>query len=367
MTKRIFILTSESPDKAGGVEHLVREFQNGLRARGYEVDVLHKDNCLPSSFRAPKGRIGRYFADIALGWYHRKQLKKLWSENVVAVISQSATGFLAPPPRNSTAKFFHFYHGTYRGQAEAIRPFISLLGFWKMKWWDSMVFERYAGRGKTVLCCSDQIRDEVRRFFGYEGTTVWYPLDTVHFHPLDPLDCRRQLKLPADGIIGLFVGSAQPTKGFPAVRALIKALPEIHWVVAMRGEVPQGLRENAKVSVFQDASHSQMPLLYAAADFTVCPSRYDAFPYAVSEPLACGTPVIASPNGASRLFLREPPMDRLLVSHADNIAGFVAAVGEVIRAPAFFKQAVMERVRPQLLAAMSRDTWWARFLEVTGL
>jgi glycosyltransferase involved in cell wall biosynthesis len=367
MAKRIFILAPESPEKAGGVEHLVREMQDGLESRGYGVEVLHKGNCLPRWLQNPRTKVGRYVADTALGWYQGKNMKKLWSEEVVALISHSATGFYTPRPPGSSARFFHFYHGTYRGQAEAIRPFISPLGYWKMKWWDAMVLERLGGRGKKVLCCSDQIRDEVQYYFGYSGTTIWYPLDTEHFQPLDKQDCRRALQLPAEETIALFVGSAQPTKGFPAVQALMKVLPELRWVVAMRGDVPQEVQQNPRVTVFQDLSHSHMPSLYSAADFTVCPSRYDAFPYAVSEPLACGTPVIASPNGASSLFLREPPMDRLLVSHTDDLDGFVAAARELIRAPEFYRQAVLERVRPKLLETMSRETWWARFMEVTGL
>jgi hypothetical protein len=41
-----------------------------------------------------------------------------------------------------------------------------------MKWWDSMVLERTSCRGKLALCNSEQTREEVERFFGYDATTV---------------------------------------------------------------------------------------------------------------------------------------------------------------------------------------------------
>jgi glycosyltransferase involved in cell wall biosynthesis len=367
MPRRVIILTTESPEKGGGVEHLVRELSSALQSRGYSVEVLHKDNCLPPALRSSRSQLSRYWADATLGWYQLKKLKETWSGEVAAVISQSTAGIWTLRPRDSSAKFFHFYHGTYRGQAEAIRPFISLSGYWKMKWWDAMVLERLAGRHKLILCASDFVREEVRRFFGYEGKTVWYPLDVEQFRPMDRFESRRKLNLPEDRPIALFVGSTQPTKGFPLVRALIPALPDVHWVLAIRGEIPQELSTDPRVHVFQNADHSTMPLLYAVADFTVCPSRYDAFPYAVSESLACGTPVIASPNGASQFFFSAAPLDQLLVPRADDLDGFAAAAGKVIREPEFFRRAVMEFARPKVLEAMSPENWLARFCEITGL
>jgi glycosyltransferase involved in cell wall biosynthesis len=83
--------------------------------------------------------------------------------------------------------------------------------------------------------------------------------------------------------------------------------------------------------------------------------------------LACGSPVIASPSGASRLFLKGPPLNRFLVSDADAMPEFVEAVRELLRDPSFYRQAVLTNIRPMIEEIMFPENWWRRFLAVTGL
>jgi hypothetical protein len=92
---------------------------------------------------------------------------------------------------------------------------------------------------------------------------------STHFRPINRLDCRATLRLSDDKPVGLFVGSLQPLKNFSLMRQLIEQLPQIRWLVALRGEVPRDLAGNANVCVFQDASYEQLPTLYGAADFSV--------------------------------------------------------------------------------------------------
>ncbi len=230
-----------------------------------------------------------------------------------------------------------------------------------------MVLERLSGRGKLVLTNSEQSRDEVRRFFGQRAITVWLPIDTERFKPADPCASRKALNLPADKAIGLFVGSTHPMKGFPIVRALMDRLTGVHWVLALRGELPKDQVARPDVTTVQNASPEQIPLFYNAADFSVCPSLYEPFGYVVAESLACGTPVIASPGGASRLFLREPPLEKLFVPDPNAVNGFQAAAEDVLRDPGYYRRAVIERVRPRLEDLMAPENWWRRFIEAAGL
>jgi glycosyltransferase involved in cell wall biosynthesis len=229
-----------------------------------------------------------------------------------------------------------------------------------------MVLERLSGRGKLVLCNSDQTREEVARYFGLNGTTVWLPLDIAHFFPRDQTECRRKLDLPLDRPLGLFVGSTHPQKGLSVVKQVAKALPQVLWVFALRGQ-PLNDLEVPGLHLFRDAPKDQLSVLYSAADFTLCPSRYEPFGYVVAEALACGRPVIASPGGASRLFLRESPLNRLLISNPEAVNDFVSAVQEVLRDPQRYQQAVLERVHPVLEQIMGSEHWWQRFWEITGL
>lgn len=364
---RVLILAPNSPETLGGMEHFVRELAHGLGMRGYGVEILHRENSSPAWANGKFGRYGQKLTASALGYFIGRRAQKRLNEDVVAVISNSDVGYYSLRPLSKKTRLIQFYHGTYRGQAEAIRPFIRYPGYLYLKWWDAMVLERLSGRGKQVLVCSDQVGEEVRRFFGYASTTVWYPMDLSRFSPRDPQESRRELGLPLTGPIGVFVGSAHATKGFPVVRSLIEAFPQVCWALALRGAVPEDIKSNPHVRVFQNMPNEKIPLLYSAADFALSPSRYDAFPYAVCEALACGSPVIASPSGASSLFLKEPPLNRFLVSSADATQEFLEAAREVLRDPAFYRKAVIENIRPRIEEIMSPANWWRRFLEVTGL
>lgn len=230
-----------------------------------------------------------------------------------------------------------------------------------------MVLERACGSGKLILCNSDQTRDEVGRYFGFLGTTTWLPLDTEHFRPLDQSDCRRRLGLAERCQLGIFVGNTHPTKGFPVVQRCMESLPNVGWILALRGGIPQSLSNDAKVMIFENAPNDLLPTLYGAADFAIFPSRYESFGYVVAEAIACGTPVIASLGGASRLFLQDPPLDSLLMKDATDAEAYVTAALSVLDDTPRYKQAVQQIARPRVVQTMARENWWLNFLAVTGL
>lgn len=366
MRKTVFVLTAEAPDVGGGVEHFVRELLKGLEARGYQSEVFCRGNSEPQWFARRSGRVGKKLAGSLSGYWIGRNAQRHMSEDVCAVISNSDVG-VYPLRGRSALRKMHFYHGTYRGQAEAIRPFIKYSGYLYLKWWSAMVLERLSGRGKLVLCNSDQTCDEVRRFFGYDSTAMWLPIDTERFSPGDAVASRALLNLPREEPIGLFVGSTHPMKGFPIVQALMDRLPDVHWVLALRGGASEGTSGKANVTVLRDVSHEEIPQLYRAADFVVCPSLYEPFGYVVAEALACGTPVIATPGGAGRAFLKDAPLDQLLIPDAEPADKFAAAAREILRAAEFYRQKVKELARPRLIESMSHANWWRRFFEVTGL
>jgi glycosyltransferase involved in cell wall biosynthesis len=367
MTRRIFVLTPDAPERPGGVEHFVRELTKGLHERGYTVEVFHRQNSTPAWLRKRTDRISTRLGGSLTGFFVGRNAMAALDDSVCAIISNSSVGYWPLYNPRKSLKRFHFYHGTYRGQAEAIRSFISYRGYLFVKWWESMVVERLSGRSKTVFCCSDPIREEVDRYFGFKGMTLWYPIDISRFSPQNQQDARRRLGVESARSVGAFVGNTSPMKNIPIVRSLIAALPDVQWLLAMRGDFADEFRNSPNVQVIRNATPNQVATIYAAADFSVCPSRYDPFPYVVSESLACGTPVIAAPHGASSFFLSEPPLNRLLVSDPDATEEFVLAAREVLRDPALYRKLVSDIARPRLLEFMSPENWWRRFFETTGL
>jgi len=364
---RVLILTSDDPDLSGGMESFTREMMRGFEERGFGVNVFHRGNSARVS-TGPGGNAKRALSDLALGWYVGGEAARHLSADVAAVISNSIVGWHAPGTGRSGLRRIHFYHGTYRGQAEAIAPFITTLGRQKLTWWDSMLLERMSGKGKRVLCNSEQTAGEVRKFFGLESTAVWLPLDVEHFRPLDRKQCREQLGLPSDAPVGIFAGNASPMKNFGVVRALISAIPEVRWILAIRGDVPGDLaKDSSRVAIRRDAARDELPILYNAADFAVSPSLYEPFGYVVAESLACGTPVIASPGGASRAFLRGSAFEGFLIDDPSSTMRFAAAAREILRDRECYRRKTMECIRPQIVEMMAPENWWRRFFSAAGL
>ena len=366
MSRTVFILTAEPPEGGGGVEHAVREMMSVLNAQGYQTKVFHRGNSEPPWLAKRTGPIGKKIAGMLLGYWVGRNAQRNMTEDVAAVISNSDVGYY-PLHRNPPFKSIHFYHGTYRGQSEAIHPFITRAGYLYLKWWNSMVVERLSGRKKLVLTNSEQVSDEIWEFFGQKSVAVWLPIDTKRFRPLEMAESRAALGLATGKPVGIFVGSTHPMKGFSVVEWLIERLPEVHWILALRGNSPESHRTMPNITFLQDVPHDRLPVLYSAADFSVCPSLYEPFGYVVAEALACGTPVIASPGGASRLFLREPPMNRLLISNPSATQYFLDAIRDVLRDPGFYRRVVNEQIRPQIEERLARRNWHRRFFEATGL
>jgi len=367
MKGQIYILTTTVPDRSGGVERFVREVSAKFEAEGYTTRVFHAQNSLPAYLQNPRSRILRRFSDTALGYYVGRAAAKQLTEEVAAILSNGVVGWYPFRINAHRTKRIHFYHGTYCGVADAIRPFITRSGFLFLKWWEAMVLEKWSGHGKVLLCNSEQSNGEVLARFGRKCQTVWLPLDTDLFAPQEMLHCRRLFKLPETKPVGLFVGSMQPHKGFPLIRALIDSFSQVHWALLIRGEQPINFNSHQNVTLLRKLSDDDLPKLYSSADFSVCPSSYEPFGYVVAEALACGTPVVASPTGASRLFMGEPPLDKFLIPQINNTNGFRRAVFEILSRPEHYRKIVLERVRPRLEAIMAPQNWWPRFLAATGL
>jgi glycosyltransferase involved in cell wall biosynthesis len=365
LADEIFILNSGPIERLGGMERFLQYVASGFQARGYGVRVFHAENSCPNRWQ--RASINNKLQSLVMsglhGYYIGKAAKQALHSRVRLVLSNSTVGWY---PLGKGVKHAQFFHGTYRGQAEVIRPFIKYQGYLRLKWWDSMVLERLSGKNRIALCCSEQIRAEIRLYFGYEAHVMWYPIDLDHFRRLDMQDCRRRLGIQSDAV-GLYVGSVHPMKGFGTVVHVARKFPQVTMLMAVRGPVPNEIEKLSNVRVFHDATYDLLPLLYNAADFSMCPSRYDPFPFVVAEALASGTPVIASPHGASLTFYNEAVLKPLLVSSTDDLQGFEQAVEQVLSDPQRWRGLIQARVRPRLEEMMAPLNWWSRFQHVVGI
>jgi glycosyltransferase involved in cell wall biosynthesis len=144
-------------------------------------------------------------------------------------------------------------------------------------------------------------------------------VDIEQFRPTDDRQAlRHHLGLPTDDLLALFVGSldrAHVTKG---VDTLIDALakvdnPHLRLLVAGEGSERAAYQQRAtalglgeRVQFLGRVVHSSLAAYYAAADFTVLPSRPpESFGLVLVESMACATPVIGGAIPGVRTVVRE--------------------------------------------------------------
>jgi glycosyltransferase involved in cell wall biosynthesis len=134
-------------------------------------------------------------------------------------------------------------------------------------------------------------------------------VDAELFRPFPRELARRQLGLPADAPLVLYVGSLVASKGLdvllPAFALAARRTP--HATLVLVGASPQradlagDVRAQAaalgvarQVRVVTRRSHEEMPAWLSAADVLALASRREGFPNVVREAIACGTPCVVT-------------------------------------------------------------------------
>ncbi|HND52412.1 MAG TPA: glycosyltransferase, partial [Pirellulaceae bacterium] len=133
-------------------------------------------------------------------------------------------------------------------------------------------------------------------------------VDETLFHPGDRADARRQLQLPLDRRLILWVGRMVPVKGLDILLAacsqLKERVPDFQLLLVGDGPLRASLEAEVRqrgltdhVRFIGSVDHDRLGPWFRAADLTVLPSRSEGIPNVLLESLACGTPFVASAVG----------------------------------------------------------------------
>lgn len=120
-----------------------------------------------------------------------------------------------------------------------------------------------------------------------------YPVDSDFFKPKDKVKCRKNLKLPLNQKIILYVGRVEYEKGSDIILELAKENKDILFLLI--GDIFDKNLEYEKPEnmIFLGSKKRELILdYYNSADLCIFPSRAEAGPSAARESLCCGTQVI---------------------------------------------------------------------------
>jgi glycosyltransferase involved in cell wall biosynthesis len=234
--------------------------------------------------------------EAALAWTSDRWLRAHRSSVDLVVSNGCATS--VPADLNAA----HFVHHAWRiAPANDSSPSSGLRRWYQALYTTLNVrWERRAlTSARRVVAVSDQVRDELilAGVAPHRIQVIPNGVDLAEFSP-GPVD-RHALGLPVGVPLALFVGDLQtPRKNLDTTLRALQHTPSLHLAVVGRvaGSPYTALAEELGLASrvhFLDF-RTDVPDLMRAADFVVCPSRYEPFSLVVLEALASGRPVITS-------------------------------------------------------------------------
>ncbi len=171
-------------------------------------------------------------------------------------------------------------------------------------------------------------------------------------------EVRRRYGLPERFILN--VGTRRPHKNVAAVvRALGEIRERVPHALVLAGErdrrFPDDLPALAAAGGIADrlitlgsVAEADLPVLYSAAEISVCTSLIEGFGLPVLESFACGTPVVTS----DRSSLAEVGGDAALLIDPEDAAALAAALAALLT-----EEGLREHLRARGLARAGRFTW----------
>ena len=105
---------------------------------------------------------------------------------------------------------------------------------------------------------------------------------------------RRELELPTDGVIALFVGRFVEKKGIALIREIAAANPAVTFVFVGAGPLDPSAWQLPNVVVHSAVAQASLPRFYQASDLLVLPAVGEGLPLVVQEASCCGVPVLVS-------------------------------------------------------------------------
>lgn len=158
-------------------------------------------------------------------------------------------------------------------------------------------------------------------------------IDTDIWVPMDRVEARSRLKLPASASLVLFGamgGSSDPRKGFEHLReALLRLHAEGHdlHLLVFGGTVDKEEFPFPVHSVGTVSDPAHLRAIYSAADVFALPSRQDNLPNTGVEALACGTPIVGFEIGGLPDLVPAPNIGHLAKPFdADDLAQGLARI-----------------------------------------
>ncbi|SFK77563.1 glycosyltransferase family 4 protein [Lysobacter sp. cf310] len=359
---RYAIVTETYPPEINGVALTVQGLEQGLRARGHQVDLVRprqaheragaEHELLVRSLPLPR------YPGLRVGLPATGRLVQTWTAqapDAVYVATEGPLGWSALRAARRlgipVATGFHTRFDEYMRDYGA--PF--LVGT-ALRW-----MRRFHNDADATLVPTRELA-EFLRAQGFEDV-VRLPraVDTALFDPSRRSEAlRRAWGIPEGGVAAIYVGRIAPEKNLDlavrAFRALQRQRPEARFVWVGDGPARARLQREQPDFVFCGVQRgADLAGHFASGDLFLFPSRSETFGNVTLEAMASGVPTVAFDYGAAHEHLRDGEHGAAIADGDED--GFIAAAvrigsDDAMRAAmASAGRAAIAGLRPEQVAA----------------
>ena len=350
-TLDVLVVTDASPPAiAGGAERVLWEQTTRLAARGHGVRVLARAPEAPPAYRAEAplafvrtAALGARAAGARLLAERRPDVLHVHQPLAGYGVLRSAAArgvpalytFLSPAPSEYRSR--RGMTALHRGGAAGAAAVGAL---WLLEW-------SCVRRASLVHVLSDFSGRQVRSLYGVPASRiVKIPggADTDRFRPAaDRAAARAALGLRPRVPLLFTVRNLEARMGLDRLLDAMARVryfhPQVHLVIAGTGSCADALRAQAAALGVEDAidfvgfvDDRRLAAYYQAADAFLLPTReLEGFGLVTVEALACGTPVLGTPIGATPEILA--PLDPSLLFRDASVAAIADGIDRFLRGP----------------------------------
>lgn len=297
---KIIQITNAPPWEGGGLEQVVAKLSLEFIKRRHKVEIIaNGQNYEERVWQKIKVYVlpvtQRYIIKHYI--FIRKAVEFIRFKTISpdVIIAHGEVGAVFKYLQTADCLKVQIYHGT---QAQAAPDTIPQYGWKKLA--TKIVTLCLGGLEKTAFKYSNQkiavskgVAKEIDKFYGRGKVEVINNgVNTREFSPVSREEkdkLRKKLKLPANELIGLSIGSSQYGKGLDVTQAAAKLSKTKVIALGYKGGVYGEFLINAG-----RVAPEEINRYYQAVDFFILPSRYEAHSLSILEAMSSGLPVIVS-------------------------------------------------------------------------